>query len=270
MAFLLGPRAASAGYGLAVFDRIGSTNVEALVRARAGETGPIWLVAAEQTAGRGRRQRSWISPRGNLACSVLEVIDASPAVAATLSFAAGLALEAALRTVSLEARMRSPGSENVTFHLKWPNDVLAGGGKLAGVLLEAETVAQGRLAVVVGTGANVAAAPEGMPYPAISLRDIGIDIGAEDLFRALTEAWAEFRAIWDQGRGFGEIRRLWLERAAGVGQHVSIRSDSSTISGLFDTIDKDGCLIVVTSDGRRVAVSAGDVYFGAAASVGAT
>lgn len=201
---------------------------------------------------------------------MLEVIDTSPAVAATLSFAAGLALEAALRTVSLEARMRSPGSENVTFHLKWPNDVLAGGGKLAGVLLEAETVAPDRLAVVVGTGANVAAAPEGMPYPAASLRDIGIDIGAEDLFGALTDAWAEFRIVWDKGRGFGEIRRLWLERAAGVGQHVSIRSDSSTISGLFDTIDKDGCLIVVTSDGRRVAVSAGDVYFGAAASVGAT
>jgi BirA family biotin operon repressor/biotin-[acetyl-CoA-carboxylase] ligase len=270
MTFSLGPRAASAGYRLAAFDSIGSTNAEALMRARTGETGPIWLVTTEQTAGRGRRQRVWVSPRGNLASSILEVIDTPPAVAATLSFAAGLALEAALQTVSLEARMRSPGSENMTFHLKWPNDVLAGRKKLAGILLEAETVAHDRLAVVVGIGTNVIAKPEGIPHPAVSLRDLGIDVGAEDLFLALTEAWVEFRQIWDGGRGFGTIRRLWLDRAAGVGQPVSIQSGASTISGLFDTIDEDGCLVVATSDGKRVAVSAGDVYFGVAASIGAT
>jgi BirA family biotin operon repressor/biotin-[acetyl-CoA-carboxylase] ligase len=158
----------------------------------------------------------------------------------------------------------------VAFQLKWPNDVLAGGRKLAGILLEAEPVAHGRLAVVVGIGVNVAAAPEGMAGPAVCLRDLGIDIGAEDVFRTLSEAWAEFHDIWDGGRGFRRLRPLWLERAAGVGRPVSVQSGASTISGRFDTLDDDGCLIVVTSDGRRVAVSAGDVYFGAAASVGAT
>ena len=270
MAFSLGPRATSAGYRLAALDSIGSTNAEALRRARAGETGPIWLVTTEQTAGRGRRQRAWLASRGNLASSVLEVIDVSPAVAATLSFVAGLALEAALQTVSLEARMRSPDSDNVTFRLKWPNDMLAGRKKLAGILLEGETVTDDRLAVVVGIGINVVAAPEGMPYPVTSLRDLGIDIGAEDLFCALAEAWVKFHGIWDGGRGFGEIRRLWLDRAAGLGQPVSIQSGASAISGLFDTIDEDGCLIVTTSDGKRVPVSAGDVYFGAAASIGVT
>jgi BirA family biotin operon repressor/biotin-[acetyl-CoA-carboxylase] ligase len=270
MMFSLGPRAASAGYRLATFDTIGSTNAEALARARAGETGPIWLATTAQTAGRGRRQRAWVTHRGNLAGSILEVIDTQPAVAATLSFAAGLALEAALQTVSLEARMRSPGSDNVTFQLKWPNDVLAGGRKLAGILLEAETAASGRLAVVVGIGVNVVAAPAGLPNPAVSLRDLGIDVGAEDLFRALTEAWVEFRGAWDRGRGFGDLRRLWLDRAAGLGRPVSVQSGPSTISGIFETIDDDGCLILATADGKRVAVSAGDVYFGAAASVGAT
>jgi BirA family biotin operon repressor/biotin-[acetyl-CoA-carboxylase] ligase len=270
MTFSLGSRAASSGYRLAAFDSIGSTNAEALMRARTGETGPIWLVTKAQTAGRGRRQRAWLAPPGNLAASILEVIDVSPGVAATLSFAAGLALESALKTVSLEARVRSPGSDDVTFQLKWPNDVLAGGKKLAGILLEAETVAQDRLAVVVGIGVNVAAAPEGMPNPAVSLRDLGIDIGAEDVFHALSDAWVEFRGVWDEGRGFRSLRRLWLDRAAGVGQTVSVQSGASTISGRFDGLDDDGCLIVATSDGRRVAVSAGDVYFGAAASIGAT
>ena len=93
MAFALGPRAIAAGYRLAAFDHIGSTNAEAMARARDGERGPMWFVTSEQTAGRGRRHRPWIAPRGNLASSILEVIDVSPAVAATLGFAAGLALE---------------------------------------------------------------------------------------------------------------------------------------------------------------------------------
>src|SRR5439155_5951574 len=110
MAFSLGPRASSAGYRLAAFDHIGSTNAEAISRARDGERGPIWFVTSEQTAGRGRRHRPWIAPRGNLASSILEVTEVSPAIAATLGFAAGLALEAALRTISVEAALRSDGS----------------------------------------------------------------------------------------------------------------------------------------------------------------
>src|SRR6185295_5076340 len=97
MPFTLGRRAASAGYRVQAFDQVGSTNVEAMARAREGERGPVWFVTAEQTAGRGRRQRRWVAPRGNLASSVLEVMDVAPATAATLGFAAGVALDAALR-----------------------------------------------------------------------------------------------------------------------------------------------------------------------------
>jgi BirA family biotin operon repressor/biotin-[acetyl-CoA-carboxylase] ligase len=269
MAFSLGPRAASGGYRLAAFDQLGSTNAEALARAREGERGPIWFVTSEQTAGRGRRHRPWIAPRGNLASSILEVIEISPAIAATLGFAAGLALESALQKVSVEASLRSAGSDEMRFMLKWPNDVLAGNKKLAGILLEAEAVGDHRLAVVVGVGTNVVAAPEGMSTPATSLNALGVNIGAEELFGALSDSWAEFRGIWDDGRGFAEIRLKWLERAAGLGQPVSILSGGSTVAGTFDTIDESGCMIVGTSDGRRVPISAGDVYFGAAASAGA-
>src|SRR5229473_6162281 len=269
MAFSLGPRAISAGYRLAAFESIGSTNVEALSRARDGEQGPIWFVTSEQTAGRGRRHRPWIAPRGNLASSILEVVDVSPAVAATLGFAAGVALEAALQKVSVEASVRSAGSDYMKFSLKWPNDVLAGRQKLAGILLEAEAVAGDRLAVVVGVGTNVVAAPEGTPTPATSLNALGVHIGAEELFATLSDSWAEFRGLWDNGRGFGEIRKLWLARAAGLGQPVAIQSGASTVEGTFDTIDEQGCLIVRTTGGKRVPISAGDVYFGSAASVGA-
>jgi BirA family biotin operon repressor/biotin-[acetyl-CoA-carboxylase] ligase len=269
MIFSLGPRATSAGYRLAAFEQIGSTNSEAMSRARAGELGPIWFVTPEQTAGRGRRSRPWIAPRGNLASSILEVMDVPPATAATLGFAAGLALEAALQKLSIEANLRRAGAEALKFSLKWPNDVLAERQKLAGILLEAEAVAGNRLAVVVGIGTNVVAAPEGTPTPATSLAALGVQIGAEELFIALSDAWVEFRGIWDNGRGFAEIRRMWLERAAGLGDGVAIQNGSTTIEGRFDTIDETGCLIVRTAEGKRVQIAAGEVYFGAAASMGA-
>jgi BirA family biotin operon repressor/biotin-[acetyl-CoA-carboxylase] ligase len=160
------------------------------------------------------------------------------------------------------------GGGNLQFALKWPNDVLAGGRKLSGILLEAEAVAGG-LAVVVGIGTNVVAAPTGTPTPATSLKALGIDISAEDLFAALSDGWAEFRGIWDNGRGFAEIRRLWLACAAGLGQPVAIKSGNAIVEGIFDTIDAQGCMVVRTQAGQLVPITAGDVYFGSAATTGA-
>ena len=105
-------------------------------------------------------------------------------------------------------------------------------------------------AVVAGIGTNVIAAPEGTPTPATSLAALGVHIGAEELFAALSDAWVEFRGIWDNGRGFAEIRRLWLARAAGLGERVAIQTGSTTIAGIFDTIDGAGCLIVRTTEGK--------------------
>lgn len=267
MTFTLGPRATSAGYRLKAFEQVGSTNAEAMARAREGDRGSIWFVTVEQMAGKGRRQRAWVSPRGNLPCSVLEVLSVAPAIAATLGFAAGLATEAALRKVSLEAALRA-GPESFKYELKWPNDVLVGGRKLVGISLDAEAV-DDHLAVVTGIGINVVAAPEGTPTPAVSLAALGVQIGAEELFSTLSDSWVEFRGIWDNGRGFGQIRKLWLERATGLGKAVAIKSAGSTIEGTFETIDAQGCMIVRTAAGQLMPITAGDVYFGSAASVGA-
>ncbi|MBW7966358.1 biotin--[acetyl-CoA-carboxylase] ligase [Bradyrhizobium sp. BR 10261] len=267
MGFALGPRAIAAGYKLAALERTGSTNADAIEAARAGERGPIWFVTSEQTAGRGRRQRPWIAPKGNLAASVLEVLDVAPAVAATIGFAAGLAEEAALEKVSLEAALRL-GEGRPRYALKWPNDVLADGKKLVGIGLEAEAVGD-RLAIVVGIGTNIVAAPEGTPTPAVSLAALGVQISAEELFAALSDAWVEFRGIWDNGRGFAEIRKLWLQRAARLGEPIAIHTGTTVLEGIFDTIDDTGCLIIRTAEGGLVPVAAGEVFFGPARSVGA-
>jgi BirA family biotin operon repressor/biotin-[acetyl-CoA-carboxylase] ligase len=265
MAFALGARAIAAGSRVESFASLGSTNAEAMARARAGERGPLWIVTDRQTAGRGRRDRTWVSPPGNLAASILEVMDVAPAVAATLGFAAALALEEALQTLGVEARARGGAP---LLQLKWPNDVLGEGKKLSGILLEAEPV-PGGLAVVVGTGVNVVGAPEGTPVPAASLAALGLSVDAAEVFTALSDAWANWRATWDHGRGFPRLREAWLARAKGIGEPVAVRAGGSLIEGIFETMDEAGCLIVATADGRRVPVSAGDVYFGGAASAGA-
>jgi len=168
-----------------------------------------------------------------------------------------------------EAALRAVTGSTTTFSLKWPNDVLAGPAKLAGILLEAEAVPGGQLAVVVGMGTNIVAAPEGTPTPATCLRTLGLDTTTETLFAALSDGWAEFRGIWQDGRGFGEIRRRWLALAAGLGQPVAVHTGNTMISGTFETIDGSGCMIVRTPAGERIPVSAGDVHFGSAASAGA-
>jgi BirA family biotin operon repressor/biotin-[acetyl-CoA-carboxylase] ligase len=254
MAFALGPQAQAAGYRLVSFDSIGSTNTEGVSRARAGEAGPLWLVTDQQTAGRGRRNREWISPRGNLAASVLEVAEISPQTAATLGFAAGVALVEALRSFFVDAQ------------LKWPNDVLLRGGKLSGIGLEAENVADGRMAVITGIGVNVVGAPQGVPYAAISLADAGFALSAPQLFARLSDSWVEARRLWDDGRGMAALRTKWLSYAAGVGGPVSIQFGGRTVTGTFETIDDRGQLIVVTEDGHRTPIASGDVFFGDAAS----
>ncbi len=198
MAFALGPQAQSAGYRLVSFDSIGSTNEEGLARARAGEQGALWLVTDHQVSGRGRRNRAWISPRGNLAASVLEVIEIAPAQAATLGFAAGVALAEALRSFFVQAE------------LKWPNDVLLRGAKLSGILLEAESLSQGRMAVVTGIGVNIVGAPQDVPYAAVSLKDAGFALSAQQVFARLSDCWAQAVLLWDQGRGMPNLRTKWL------------------------------------------------------------
>lgn len=261
----LGPSARAAGTKLFLFDTTTSTNTNAKDHAQAGERGPAWFVAHEQTAGYGRRGRSWIAPRGNLTASFLVTLDVPPAVAATLGFVAGAAVQRALQSISAEATAR--GVAAIDFTLKWPNDVLANGSKMVGIGLEAHAMPAG-LAVVVGIGVNNIAAPEGTPFPATSLTAEGLRLSAEDTFTALSDAWTGLFALWDNGRNFGAIRKLWLASAYNLGGTVSVQLGERAIQGVFEVIDETGCMIVATPQGR-VPVTAGDVYFGSARSVGA-
>jgi BirA family biotin operon repressor/biotin-[acetyl-CoA-carboxylase] ligase len=227
LAYRLGEAARAAGHRLHVHDRLGSTNTEALERARAGETGPLWVVAHRQEAGRGRRGNRWSSLPG--------WDGADPA-----------------RSV----------------RLNWPNDVLMAGAKLAGLLLEAETLPGGRRAVVIGFGVNVAAAPEDLPtggLGATSLAAAGYVGGPEALLEHLSDHLAAQARIWNGGANFARIRALWLARAAGLGSEIAVASGERVLRGRFDTIDEGGRLVILGPENARHVVTAGDVHFGTAA-----
>jgi BirA family biotin operon repressor/biotin-[acetyl-CoA-carboxylase] ligase len=272
MGFQLGPGATDGGYRLAGYDTIGSTNAEALERAREGDPGKLWIVAREQTEGRGRRGRPWQTASGNLAASLLLVLQRTEAHAATLGFAAGLALEQAIRVcapgIAFSVAMDEVGDGGSRLRLKWPNDVLLDGAKIAGILLESVSTPGGANVVVIGIGVNVLHAPEGVPYPATSLHAQGADVPAESLFAALADAWVEQEAAWDGGRGFAAIRRRWLERAAGLGAPIAVRMGGEVFRGAFETIDEDGMLVLRDPAGGARRIAAGDVHFGAAATAG--
>jgi len=253
MGFALGSKAIARGYRLAAYDTIGSTSSEAMERGRAGDAGRLWVVATEQTAGHGRRGRPWQTPGGNLAASLLLSLPKGSAQAATLGFAAGLAVTEAI----------SVGCED-SLRLKWPNDVLIDGAKVAGILLEAVTLATGRSIVVIGIGVNVRHAPEGVPYPATSLAACGSHATPGSLFEALSDSWVEQEVLWDHGRGFSAIRDRWLGSAAGLGAPIAVKMGESVFRGTFETIDSDGRLVVRSGDGSATTISAGEVHFGAA------
>lgn len=270
--FELGARARDAGYRLSGFDTVGSTNVEAVSALKSGDAGRHWFTALQQTQGRGRRGRPWVSAYGNLAASLLLVPGQVGDKLPTLGFVAGVALNHALKTIAPELGVNvgldgADMGQHGRFSLKWPNDVLADGAKLAGILLEAHVLPNGQSAVVIGCGINVVEAPKDTPYPATSLVDMGYNVSAESVFQALAEAWVGLYEDWDDGRGLPLVLEKWRHSAAGLGGDVVVKQDGEIIRGVFEALDDEGRLIVRTQDGARTRITAGDVHFGATASV---
>ncbi len=261
MSYRLGPEARAAGHRLHVHDTLGSTNTEAMERARAGESGPLWVVARCQAAGRGRRGNVWASLPGNLTASVLYPVPrVAPGHLAGLGFVAGVALVSALD----QTCGTLPGYDPLrSVRLKWPNDVLLDERKLAGLLLEVETLPGGRRAVVIGFGVNVAGAPDGLG--AACLAATGYAGGPEALLETLSDRLVAAARAWDGGRGFAEVRERWLARAAGLRSEIAAASGGRTLRGVFETIDEGGRLVILSPDGSRHTVTAGEVHFGTAA-----
>lgn len=243
------------GAGRIALTDVDSTNAEGFRRA-AGLTGPIWIMAGFQTAGRGRRARPWSSPRGNLhATLVLKPREPAETVALR-SFAAALALRDACVAVS-----GLPDS----FTLKWPNDVLLNGGKLAGILLESAGLGTQDPVLCIGIGVNLIAAPDaalvepGAVPPVSLLQETGLRVTPEAFLDALAPAYARWEATF-MAEGFAPLRMAWLANAARLGEPIRARTGTDTREGVFETIDSSGNLILRTPNGT-LAIPAAEVFF---------
>ncbi|ACB95995.1 biotin--[acetyl-CoA-carboxylase] ligase [Beijerinckia indica] len=252
-------QAVARAFRLAHFEKLGSTNDEALARARAGDPGRLWIVADEQSGGRGRLGRTWSSPAGNLYASLLLLDPAPPLHLSELGFVAGVALAESVRAlVDADPRLG----------IKWPNDLLFAEAKLGGILLESTPLPGGGRACVIGIGVNCRSHPDNTPYPATALVKIGDaalaekPIGPEHVFRALSASLARWLEVWAGGKEFGQIRVEWLKYAAHIGRTIQIVRPNGRIEGIFKSIDAQGRLILTGPQGEKV-IEAGDVFLNA-------
>lgn len=235
-----------------IFAEIDSTNEEARRLAHAGEAGPVWLLGLHQSAGRGRRGKVWTAPPGNLSATLLLRPVMTPAEAALLSFVACLAVADLLAACA-------PGADVA---LKWPNDALLNGGKVAGVLLESEGGAGGLSWLAVGIGVNLMHAPPrdpGAAFAPIAVSDVAPPPDPEAALDILSGAWDRWEGVY-RTEGFAPIRAAFLSRAARIGEIIEARLPDETIRGLFADLDEDGQLVLDTGDARR-RISAADVFF---------
>jgi BirA family biotin operon repressor/biotin-[acetyl-CoA-carboxylase] ligase len=234
-----------APFSLSWRDSVGSTNDEARRLVRNGAAADLLVVAAaSQTAGRGRRGREWVSPPGNLHCSILIRLDRPLAEAAQTGFAAALALCEALSELA-----------PAEFSCKWPNDVLCDGRKIAGMLLEPEDDW-----LVLGLGVDVAEAPTETLYPAISLAAAGASADAGAVLAAFCRRFLPWLERW-RAEGFAALRQPWLARARGLNEPMVVRLEGETFTGTFRGLDEQGALLLDQGAGGIRRVLAGDVYF---------
>lgn len=242
-----------------LLEQTDSTNAEARRRAEAGETGPLWIVARRQTAGRGRRGRTWESEGGNLFATLLHLTRQPPAQAAQVTFVAALAVADLIDACAPPSLVT----------IKWPNDVMVAGAKVAGVLVESGAHETGGLWLAVGIGVNLAHAPEVTERPATALvHHLRGDVAAPPNIEAAAGKLAETFAVWMdrwESLGFQPILDAWQARTPGLDGPAVARLGRETVEGQAEGVAPDGALRLRLADGSLRLISAGDVFFGEAA-----
>lgn len=244
------------GFRHEALGEVQSTNLECLEKARVGDGGNLWITAERQSLGKGSRGRGWVSEEGNLYASLLLREPGPVGNLHTLTFAASLAIRDCLLALN--------GAGLLRVTLKWPNDVLVNGGKIAGILLESHVLGGSRY-VIIGIGINVAHHPEKTLHPATSLQNEGIDVSLEELLQHLARAMATRLDQWNGGQGMAQTRSDWLAAARGIGEMIEIRMPASggekVLTGRFEGIDENGLLILGGAGGKREHISVADIFF---------
>jgi BirA family transcriptional regulator, biotin operon repressor / biotin---[acetyl-CoA-carboxylase] ligase len=243
----------SQSFARIILDEAGSTNTEAFERAAAGEPGPLWIMARRQIQGRGRSGRRWQSGQGNLHASLLQRLACPQGVVHQLSLLAGVAAVEAIA----EAAGKTPLSG---LRLKWPNDVLIGAAKCAGILPESHSAGRtAEVVVVIGIGINLASHPPGLGRAATDLATHGVRVTPEAMLDILAPAIQRWLAVWECGRGFAAVRDAWLVHGSSIGESLTVDTGRERIAGTFLDLDAGGALVMRDASGQERKLTFGDV-----------
>jgi BirA family transcriptional regulator, biotin operon repressor / biotin---[acetyl-CoA-carboxylase] ligase len=225
------------------FTAIDSTNSEAKRLASAGQTGPLWIIADEQTEGRGRLGRNWVSKPGNLYATFLFPFNAPAHTSAQISFVAALAVH------DVATNFIKHG--DIT--LKWPNDCLINGAKFSGILAEMH-----ERQMALGMGLNILHAPLDLPYPATHLGVHMNQVTVQNAFEKLSSALQNWLSIWDESKGFAIIRKSWEARCNLIGKPITLAAGGQMLHGTFAGVHEDGGLVLLQNQTTTIHY-AGDV-----------
>lgn len=250
------------GYTLAQYDKLGSTNQQALLlatkldRQLLHEQNAIVVFTKNQSAGRGRNGRTWLSSTETLTATILLSSQAANNKVAQVAFVMAVA---AHKTV---VDMLPADTQN-KIGLKWPNDILVQGHKLCGILIESQLnkLNNGHV-LAIGVGMNIGAIPQDGEFSATSLAQLGIDIDVETVLANLCKNFAAYFEQWSNGQNFADIRKIWLDHALGLGGKITARLPNNTIYGIFESLDENGTLILRDEADEIHQITAGDIFIG--------
>ena len=240
------------GYFIHTLDLTDSTNLECRKMAENGSDEGLIVQALSQSSGRGRRGRSWSSPKGNLYFSMLIKPECKIGKALGISFLSAVAMCDALGAIL---------PPMVEVRVKWPNDVLINQRKCCGFLLESSSDNCGNVNwVIIGTGVNVESFPENVDYPATSLSFEGSpNLELRTVLLSFVRHFKRWRNVWEE-EGFNPIRKAWIDRSIGIGEKITARLAEVSYTGIFSDLTADGALVMITDEGREVVVTSGDIF----------
>ena len=238
------------GFDIQIFSFIDSTNMEAARKIELGSKGGLWIKADEQSNGRGRGDRLWISKPGNLYASLIYEINENIRDAAQLSFITALAVR--------DTIVKCIPNKNIK--CKWPNDILVSGKKISGILLESRlNKIEGIIYIIIGTGINIDHHPELTSYEATHINEQTKQKRSHsEVFVMLAEKMDYWLSVWKE-KGFDPIRESWLGSAIGIGEKITVKTMSNQLIGWFVGLDRDGALMLEV-DGNIKIIHSGDVF----------
>lgn len=241
-------------FRLLKFDKIDSTNLEAKRLVKAKLTSNLVIFANEQDSGYGRSSKKWVSPKGNLYISIVLHPNKPINEVAQLSFVAALSL---YKAISKEI------SKPDLIKLKWPNDILINGKKVAGIILESsiDTRLQNLDYLILGVGLNIASDISSREFVSTNLKEQqAVNLDPEYYLDKFMSNFIELYDEWHL-HGFQNVRVKWLERAYNIHKPVIVSGVKNKISGIFADLDNNGNLLLKLSDGSIKAISGGSIYF---------